>query len=159
MKSKIFNAFYTGHGPVMAKRNGQWITIKSYNRSMTSLIQSWVRTKSKGFEDYKKAMNLLANTSNNTVYADDKGNIAYWHGNFVPVRDKNLDWSKPVNGTTAITEWKGLHKVDEIIHIYNPVNGWIQNCNSTPFTAAGNNSPAKENYPSYMAPDGEIFVE
>ena len=157
MQSKVFAAFYTGHGPVMAKRNGKWITLKSYNRSMTSLIQSWVRTKSKGFEDYKKAMNLRANTSNNTVFADDKGNIAYWHGNFVPKRDKNLDWSKPVDGTTAATEWKQLHQVDELVHLYNPPNGWLQNCNSTPFTAAGINSPAKKNYLSYMAPDGENF--
>lgn len=156
-KPKTFTAFYTIHGPVMAKRNGQWISLKSYNRSMTSLIQSWVRTKSKGFEDYKKAMDLRANTSNSTVFADDKGNIAYWHGNFVPVRDKNLNWAKPADGSIAATEWKGLHKVDEIIHVYNPANGWIQNCNSTPFTAAGANSPKKENYPSYMAPDGENF--
>jgi acyl-homoserine lactone acylase PvdQ len=39
----------------------------------------------------------------------------------------------------------------------NPPNGWLQNCNSTPFTVAGFNSPKKENYPSYMAPDGENF--
>lgn len=157
LQTKTFTGFYTGHGPVMAKRQGHLISLKSYNRSMTSLVQSWVRTKSKGLEDYKKAMNLRANTSNNTVFADDKGNIAYWHGNFVPVRDKNLDWSKPVDGSTITTEWKGLHKVEEIIHLYNPANGWIQNCNSTPFTAAGASSPKKENYPLYMAPDGENF--
>lgn len=156
-QTKTFTAFYTNHGPVMAKRKGQWISLKSYNRSMASLIQSWVRTKSKGFEDYKKAMDLRANTSNNTVFADDKGNIAYWHGNFIPVRDKSLDWSKPVDGSIAATQWKELHKTEQIIHLYNPSNGWIQNCNSTPFTAAGINSPVKDNYPSYMAPDGENF--
>jgi len=156
-QTKTFTAFYTGHGPVMAKRNGQWISLKSYNRSLNSLVQSWLRTKSKGFEDYKKVMDLRANTSNSTVFADDKGNIAYWHGNFVPVRDKRLNWAKPADGSTAATEWKGLHKVDDIIHLYNPKNGWIQNCNSTPFTAAGVNSPKKENYPPYMAPDGENF--
>jgi acyl-homoserine lactone acylase PvdQ len=32
-------------------------------------------TKSKGFDDYKQAMDLKANTSNNTVFADNKGNI------------------------------------------------------------------------------------
>lgn len=156
-QTKVFTAFYTAHGPVMAKRNGEWISLKSNNRSMVSLIQSWVRTKSKGFEDYKKAMDLRANTSNNTVFADDRGNIAYWHGNFVPIRDKKIDWSKPVDGSIAATDWKGLHKADETIHLYNPANGWIQNCNSTPFTAGGINSPKKENYPAYMAPDGENF--
>ena len=141
----------------MAKRDGKWISLKSNNRSMKSLEQSWLRTKSKSFEDYKKAMDLKANTSNNTVYADKEGNIAYWHGNFIPVRDKNLNWSKVMDGTISKTEWKGLHNVSEIVHSYNPVNGWLQNCNSTPFSVAGENSPKKENYTPYMAPDGESF--
>ena len=78
-------------------------------------------------------------------------------GNFIPVRDTQYNWAAPVDGTTKATEWKGLHTVDQSVHLYNPVNGWIQNCNSTPFTAAGTNSPKKETYPTYMAPDGENF--
>jgi acyl-homoserine-lactone acylase len=156
-ETKIITAYYTHHGPVMAKRNGQWISVRGYNRSLKSLMQSFLRTKTKGLEDYKKNMSLLANTSNNTVFADDKGNIAYWHGDYVPRRDKKLNWSKPVDGTITATEWKGLHTLDEIVHVYNPATGWIQNCNSTPFTVSGSSSPKKENYPAYMAPDGENF--
>ena len=155
--AKNFTGFFTGHGPVMANRNGQYIAVKSYNRSLTSLIQSWQRTKARGLDDYKKNMQLYANTSNNTVFADSKGNIAYWHGDFIPRRNKNLNWSKPVDGTTKATEWQGLHTLDEIVHVYNPATGWIQNCNSTPFTVSGDASPTKENYPAYMAPDGENF--
>lgn len=154
---KKFKTYFTNNGPVMAKRDGKWISLKSNNRSMTSLIQSWVRTKSKSFEEYKKAMDLKANTSNNTVYADSKGNIAYWHGNFIPIRDKSLNWAKVVDGSVSTTQWKGLHEVDETVHIYNPINGWLQNCNSTPYSVAGENSPKKENYLPYMAPDGENF--
>jgi acyl-homoserine-lactone acylase len=157
LKTKTITGLYTHHGPVMASRNGKWISLKSYNRSMTSLIQCWQRLKTTGFASFKKVMDLKANASNNTVYADAEGNIAYWHGNFIPVRDKKLDWSKPVDGTTNATEWMGLHKVEETIHIYDPINGWLQNCNSTPFTAAGVNSPRQENYPAYMAPDAENF--
>jgi acyl-homoserine lactone acylase PvdQ len=141
----------------MANRNGQWISVKSYNRSLQSFIQSFNRTKATGFADYQKNMALRANTSNNTVYADKEGNIAYWHGNYIPRRDARLNWSNPVDGTTASTEWKGLHTLNEIVHVYNPASGWIQNCNSTPYTVAGNSSPKKENYPNYMAPDGENF--
>jgi len=155
--SKSFKTYYTHHGPVMAKRNGQWISVKANNRSIKSLIQSWQRTKSKGFEDYKKNMEMLANTSNNTVFADDKGNIAYWHGNFIPKRDTAYNWSKPVDGSTSVTEWKGLHSLNEMIHVYNPSSGFLQNCNSTPFTVSGISSPKKENYPHYMALDGENF--
>lgn len=157
LQTREFTTYFTHHGPVLAKRNEMWMSLRSYNRSMVSLIQSWKRTKAKGLEDYKKVMDLKANTSNNTVFADNKGNIAYWHGNYVPVRDKALNWSKPVDGSTSATEWKGLHSVDESVHIYNPASGWIQNCNSTPFTAAGASSPVKSAYPPYMAPDGENF--
>jgi acyl-homoserine lactone acylase PvdQ len=157
LQERVFPAYSTHHGPVMAKRNGQWISVKSYNRSLNSLEQSWLRTKAKGLEDYKKVMYMKGNTSNNTVFADNKGNIAYWHGNYIPIRDTAFNWSKPVDGSIKATEWKGLHMVDESVHIYNPSNGWIQNCNSTPFTAAGIASPVKSRYPSYMAPDGENF--
>ena len=109
------------------------------------------------FEDYKKAMDLKANTSNNTVYADNQGNIAYWHGNFIPIRDKKLNWSKVIDGSISATQWKGLHNVNETVHLYNPTNEWLQNCNSTPYTVAGENSPKRENYLPYMAPDGENF--
>ncbi len=157
LASKTITAYFTQHGPVMASRKGKWISVKSNNRSVTSLIQSWQRTKATNFKEYKKAMDLLANTSNNTVYADAEGNIAYWHGNFIPKRDTSYDWSKAVDGSIKTTQWKGLHTVNESVHVYNPPNGWLQNCNSTPFTAAGKNSPKKENYPTYMAPDGENF--
>ena len=150
-------ALYTHHGPIMGKRNGQLVSVRSNNRSMTSLIQSWQRTKAKSFEEFKKVLYLKANTSNNEVYADAQGNIAYWHGNFMPIRDKNLNWQKPVDGTTSKTEWKGLHMVDELVQSINPKNGWLQNCNSSAFTVAGENSPKKENYPSYMAPDGDNY--
>ncbi len=157
LKNKEFKTYFTNHGPIMAQREGKWISLKSFNRSIKSLEESWLRTKSKNFEDYKAAMDIKANTSNNTVYADSKGNIAYWHGNFVPIRDPKINWSKVVDGTTSATEWKGLHEVSETVHSYNPTNGWLQNCNSTPFSAAGNQSPKKENYLPYMAPDGENF--
>jgi acyl-homoserine lactone acylase PvdQ len=62
-----------------------------------------------------------------------------------------------VDGTTSATEWKGLHTLDEMVHVYNPKSGWIQNCNSTPFTVSGSSSPKKENYPVYMAPDQENY--
>jgi acyl-homoserine-lactone acylase len=157
IRSKTITAYFTHHGPVMAIRNGQWISLRSHNRSMKGLIQSWNRTKAKSFAEYKKVMDLLSNTSNNTVYADAEGNIAYWHGNFIPVRDTRYNWAKPVDGSISATEWKGLHSVNESVHIYNPPNGWIQNCNSTPFTVAGIYSPKKESFPTYMAPDGENF--
>jgi acyl-homoserine-lactone acylase len=154
---KNLTAWSTHHGPIMTKRNGKYISVQSFNRSMTSLMQSWQRTKARGFEEYKQVMQLRGNTSNNTVFADNKGNIAYWHGNHVPKRDETYNWGKPVDGSIKNTEWKGLHNVDELVHVYNPSTGFIQNCNSTPFTVSGGASPQQHNYYPYMAPDGENF--
>jgi acyl-homoserine lactone acylase PvdQ len=149
--------YYTHHGPVMCSRDGRWLTLREYNRSLDALLEAWQITKANSFDEYKKAMDLRANTTNNTVYADDQGNIAYWHGNFMPRRDSSYDWSLPVDGTIAATEWRGVHTLDEIVHVYNPATGWIENCNSTPFTSSGNSSPQRSLYPAYMAPDGENF--
>ncbi len=155
--SKTFTTYATHHGPVMAKRNGQYISVRSSNRMINGLLQSWQRTKAKGLEDYKKVMALRGNTSNSTVFADNSGNIAYWHGNYVPRRNTNYNWSKVVDGTITATEWQGLHDATETVQIINPSTGWIQNCNSTPYTVSGDASPKKKNYPAYMAPDGENF--
>jgi acyl-homoserine-lactone acylase len=157
MQSRIITTYFTHHGPIMAKRDNQIISVKSNNRDIKGLIQSWLRTKAKGLNDYKKIMELKANTSNSTVFADSRGNIAFWHGNFIPRRDKKFNWGKVVDGTTSATDWKGLHNVSEMVHVYNPSTGWIQNCNSTPFTVSGVASPKKKGYPVYMAPDGENF--
>ncbi|RYF90999.1 MAG: acylase [Chitinophagaceae bacterium] len=155
--SKKIITYFTAHGPVMASRNNQWLSLKADNRIMNGLVQCWQRTKAKGLNDFKKTLDLKGNISNNTVYADAAGNIAYWHGNRIPKRDTAYDWSKPVDGTLKATQWKGYHPIDETVHKINPANGWLQNCNATPFTVAGIYSPQPKNYPPYMAPDGENF--
>jgi acyl-homoserine-lactone acylase len=157
MRQREFTAFSTHHGPVMAKKGDQWISVRHYNRALNSLEQSWLRTKTAGLKDYQKVMDMRGNTSNNTVYADREGNIAYWHGNYMPRRDSRYDWSKAVDGSVLSTEYQGLHDVKETVHVINPSTGWIQNCNSTPFTVSGKASPLLKNYPAYMAPDGENF--
>jgi acyl-homoserine-lactone acylase len=157
VNEQTFTAYYSHHGPVMGSRNGKWLSLRENNRSLNALMQSWLRTKAKGFDDFRKLMELRSNTSDNTVFADYKGNIAYWHGNFVPKRNKKFDYSLPVDGSTSETDWKGMYDLDQIVHVYNPPSGFIQNCNSTPFTVSGKSSPKKENYPNYMAPDGQNF--
>ncbi|TAD85693.1 MAG: penicillin acylase family protein [Bacteroidetes bacterium] len=155
--TKTITTYATHHGPIMASRNGQIIAVQSVNRSLNGLMQSWLRTKATGLASYKKVMDLCANASNNTVFADSKGNIAYWHGNFVPRRNATLNWSGVMDGSTSATGWQGLHTATETVHQINPPTGFLQNCNSTPFTVSGSSSPIKANYPPYMAPDGENF--
>lgn len=152
---KNVKTFYTEHGPIMGSKNDKWLSLRENNRSLNALIECWTRTKANNLNDYKIALSLLANNSNNTVYADADGHIAYWHGNFMPKRNPQYDYTKPVDGTLPSTNWQGIHSLDEIVQSIDPVNGWLQNCNATPFSVAGGQSPNPKNYPSYMAPDGE----
>ncbi|WP_345248390.1 penicillin acylase family protein [Nibrella saemangeumensis] len=157
MLRKSFTIYKTHHGPIVGEQDGKWIALSMMNDPINALAQSYLRTKAKGYASYKKVMKLNGNASNNTVFADRKGNIAYWHGNFMPRRNTAFDWSKPVDGSNPETDWKGLHGIDDIVQVLNPATGWIQNCNATPFTVAGKNSPAKSAYPVYMAPDAENY--
>jgi acyl-homoserine-lactone acylase len=156
-EQKTITGYYTHHGPVLGSRDGKWLSLKANNRSYKALLESWLITKAKTFGEYKKAMGLLSNATNNTVYADDQGHIAFWYGNFMPKRDPKINWTLPADGTVKATEWQGLHPLNEIVHVYDPATGWIENCNSTPFTSSGKSSPDKQKYPAYMAPDGENY--
>ncbi|HAH35729.1 MAG TPA: acylase, partial [Algoriphagus sp.] len=76
------------------------------------LIQSFTRTKLNNFAEFKDMMNIRTNSSNNTVFADAEGNIGYFHGNFIPKRNPEFDFSEPVDGSNPATDWQGLHTVD-----------------------------------------------
>jgi len=100
-------------------------------------------------------MELHTNSSNNTIFADADGDIAYWHGNYIPRRDTRFDWTKPVDGSDPATEWNGLHALDEIPQLLNPKSGWLYNTNNWPWSAAGPSSPKKEDFPAYVETGGE----
>jgi len=157
MKTRTFPMYHTHHGPVTHREGDKWVVTKINWDPVNALKQSFLRTKTAGHSEFNEMMDIRTNSSNNTVYADAQGNIAYYHGNFIPKRDPMIDYSGTVNGWDTRTDWVGTHPVDEAITLLNPANGWIQNANSTPFTAAGTNSPKREDYPAYMAPDKENF--
>lgn len=148
---KQFPMYRTHHGPITQIEDGKWTATAMMWDPVNALQQSFIRTKQNGYKGFREMMDIRTNSSNNTVYADAEGNIAYFHGNYVPKRDVTYDFSKPVDGSNPDTDWQGLHTVDEVIHALNPENGWLQNCNSTPFTLALEYSPKKEDYPYYMA--------
>ena len=157
LKERKFPVYRTHHGPITHQIGEQWVSTAMMWDPAKALEQAFIRTKTKNYQAFRQMMNIRTNSSNNTVYADQDGNIAYFQGNFIPIRDVQFDYSKPVDGSLVASDWKGLHTVDESIHLLNPDNGWIQNCNSTPFTAALQYSPHKNNYPYYMAPEPENF--
>ena len=150
MGSRTVTAYFSQHGPIVRAKDGKWVAIKIMDEPVKALTQSYSRTKAKNYAAFYKTMELRTNSSNNTVYADADGNIAYFHGNFIPRRNPKFDWSKPVDGSDPATEWQGLHAVKDTITLFNPVSGYISNTNNWPFSSSGANSPKQKDYPGYM---------
>ena len=157
LASRSFTTYFTHHGPIVRSENGRWIAFAMMNRPVEALEQSYYRTKAKDFDTFMRVAQLKANSSNNTIFADDKGEIAYLHPQFVPRRDNRFDYTKPVDGSDPATDWGSLHSLPELPNVVNPPNGWVQNTNAWPYRAAGEFSAKEERYPKYMDMFGENF--
>lgn len=150
-----FTVYHSHHGPIIRVEGERWIAIKLLQDPVPALSQSYLRTKSTNYASFRKTQELRTDTSNNTVYADADGTIAYFHGNFIPKRNTAFDYTHPVDGSNPATEWQGAHALEDCISLLNPSNGWIANTNNWPFSSAGGASPKRENYPAYMWTKGE----
>ncbi len=155
MASKTFTVYYSTHGPIIRAEKSKWVAIKLMQKPIEALEQSYLRTKAKNYAEYSKTMEFQANSSNNTVFADADGDIAYWQGNFIPRRDPKFDFTKPVDGSDPQTDWHGLLTVEETPHLLNPASGWLYNSNNWPWSGAGKSSLKREDYPSYVETGGE----
>jgi acyl-homoserine lactone acylase PvdQ len=150
MAEKKFTTYRSTHGPIIRREGDKWISIRLMQEHIKALTQSYTRTKARDYKSYRQTMELKANSSNNTIFADTDGDIAYFHGNFIPKRDTTFDWKKVVDGSDPATEWQGLMTVDETPHLLNPKVGWLYNSNNWPWSAAGPDSPKQANYPAYV---------
>ena len=155
LQQKSFTVYKTHHGPVVREADGKWVSIRLMQEPIKALTQSYSRTKARHYKAFRESMELHTNSSNNTIYADADGTIAYFHSNFIPKRDPKFDWTKPVDGSDPATEWSAPHSIDETPGLHNPASGWLYNTNNWPWTAAGPNSPKKGDYPAYVERNGE----
>jgi len=150
MASREFTVYRTHHGPIVREANGRWVAVQIMQEPVRALMQSYERTKTKTLIDYRAIMDLHANSSNNTLYADADGNIAFFFTNFLPIRDPKFDWSRPVDGSDPATEWHGLLPNDDSPHAINPSSGFVYNSNDWPWDAAGKGSIDRAQYPPYV---------
>jgi acyl-homoserine-lactone acylase len=153
--SRSFETYRTHHGPVVREEGGEWVAFAMMHKPVEALQQSWLRTKVKDHAEFARVAELKANSSNNTIFADAAGNIAYHHPHFIPVRDDRFDYTKPVDGSDPRTDWRGLHALSETPFHLNPPNGWLQNTNNWPYSAAGPYSHKPSAFPRYMDTFGE----
>ncbi|HET7789424.1 MAG TPA: penicillin acylase family protein, partial [Gemmatimonadales bacterium] len=150
MARKTVTAYFTRHGPVVREAGDKWVSVSLMNSPVSALIQSYTRTKARDYAAFRKIMDLHTNSSNNTIFADAEGNIAYFHSNYIPRRDTSFDWTAPVDGSDPRTDYHGVLSFDETPNLLNPASGWLYNSNNWPWSAAGPSSPRREDFPRYV---------
>jgi acyl-homoserine lactone acylase PvdQ len=152
MAERAFTIYRTHHGSVVRRdsKSGNWITVGLMNDPVKALTQSFTRTKARNLKEFRQTMELHANSSNNTIYADADGNIAFFYPNFIPRRNPKFDWAKPVNGSDLESDWKGLLTFEESPNLINPASGWLYNSNNSPWSAAGSSSLRQSDFPKYV---------
>jgi len=150
----------THHGPIVSKENDTtFIAVQVAGLfDLNRVDQAWDMVMAKTFAEWRVAMSYCAIPMFNVVYADRAGNIFYAYNGTIPVRDPAFNWTQPVDGSDPRTDWKGIHKFDELPQVLNPKCGYVQSCNSSPFTTTDNNddNPVAANFPKYLLEDHNV---
>jgi acyl-homoserine-lactone acylase len=151
----------THQGPVVAIRNGKPLAIRLAKLEDGGAIeQSYAMGRAKSVAEFKEAMRPCNLPMFNAIVADTGGNIFYVYNGAVPKRSAKFDWTKPVDGSNAETQWQGYLAFDELPQLENPKCGFLQNCNQSPLcttsvakelTAGGvDENPKADQYPAYL---------
>ncbi|MBI1361118.1 MAG: acylase [Alphaproteobacteria bacterium] len=157
MAKRTFTVYFTHHGPVVrVGADGKWISIALMQKPIEALSQSWLRTKAHDLASFEKISETYkANSSNDTIFADSKGEIAYLRPQFIPIRNDRFDYTQPVDGADPATDWGQLHDLSTRPNAIEPSVGWVANSNNWPYSSAGADSPKQTDFPRYMDTVGE----
>ena len=101
--------------------------------------------------DAGRALNKVS-WNENTMVADDQGNIGWWHPGRLPIRPKRWDERLPLPGTGS-AEWRGFLRPSQRPHVINPDQGWLANWNNMPSVGwTVGDAPATERTSGRAAP-------
>src|SRR5262249_44112685 len=122
---------------------------------ISMLRQQLDLVRAKNFDEFKAGLSMQQFPIMNVIYADQGGNIFYLYNGLVPRREPQFNWSAPVDGADPRTEWRGVHSLDELPQLLNPRAGYVQNCNTSPFTTCDEGCIDRANFPAYMVEDAD----
>ncbi len=122
----------TVHGPVQATSRGTaWARrYATWQHEMDTLVGLAELNEADTVQQAGRALNKVS-WNENTMLADDQGNIAWYHPGRLPIRPKRWDERLPYPGT-GTAEWRGFLKPSQRPHVINPDQGWLANWNNMP---------------------------
>ena len=136
----------TVHGPVQARSGSRTAWARRYaiwKRELDTLIGLAELNEADSVAQAGRAIAKVS-WNENTMVADDDGNIGWWHPGRLPIRPRRWDERLPLPGTGE-AEWRGFLRPAQRPHVINPDRGWLANWNNMP--SAGwtvGDGPAKE---------------
>ena len=147
----------TAHGPIVAHKNGKAYSVAiPYANEYRLLDSSWHIATAHNLAEARKALADLQFMAQNIMIGTVDGDIYYVRNGRVPVRPAGCDTSRPMSGAAGDCEWQGIHPFDDLVQITNPPQGYMQNCNVSPFAMMKDSPlvPEKWSAHPYLYNDG-----
>ncbi len=143
--------YYSHYGPIIARNDDKaYAAALAYADEIGYLESKYLFMIAKDYEDVKTALEVRQIMPQNVMVADTKGNIYYQRTGRVPIRPEGFDFSAPVDGSTSMSEWLGIHPTEDLVQVLNPPQGYMQNCNITPDVMMVDSPMTPDKYPSYI---------
>jgi acyl-homoserine-lactone acylase len=147
MEDRTVNVEYTHHGPVVARKNGKAYAMAiPYIEEVGIVDQVYEMMKARNLNEMKRALGRLELMAQNVMVATVQGDIYYVRNGRVPIRAAGVDPSRPVPGHSPANQWRGIHSLESLVQLANPVCGWMQNCNCSPAAMMPESPMVAESY-------------
>ena len=158
MAQQEFTVYRTHHGPIVREADGKWIARPAdagagQGADAVVLAHQGEAT----YEAFRKTMELHTNSSNNTIFADAEGNIAYFHPQLHPEARRPAS-TGPSRWTAATRRPTGraLHSLDESAAPAQPGERLALQHQQLAVVGGGRRQPeARRTIPRYMDMAGE----
>ncbi|MBI4486992.1 MAG: penicillin acylase family protein [Acidobacteria bacterium] len=139
----------SAHGPVFADARDVTVALRNLPAERPRMFeQFWRMGLAKNFDEWRTAMRMQQLPIFNTMYADRDGRIMYVWNSAPPVRTHgdHAYWRGLLPGDKSeliATDPNTIVPFDQLPQVIDPPNGWVQNCNDSPWTST---------YPMVMDP-------
>jgi acyl-homoserine-lactone acylase len=141
---------YSHHGPIVAHKNGKAYAMAiPYFQEVGLTDQTYETMTARNLDEMKRALGHLQLMGQNVMVATVQGDIYYVRNGRVPVRAPGTDLSRPIPGCYSTNEWRGIHPFSDLVQIENPRQGYMQNCNVTPFGMMKDSPLTPEKYSKF----------
>ncbi len=141
---------YSHHGPIVAHKNGKAYAIAiPYMNEVGLTDQTYETLTARNLTEMKRALARLQLMAQNVMVATVQGEIYYVRNGRVPIRAKGTDSSRPIPGAYSTNEWRGIHPFSDLVQLENPLQGYMQNNNVTPFGMMKDSPLTPEKYAAF----------